>query len=346
MAQRPENTGKIGLHAVAERAGVGVATVDRVLNERGNVSGKTTLRVLEAARALGIRRILPETHRRLLRIEVILARPDLPLIGRMHQEFNRLAAGIDRSVVIQRTILADETPRLLSQALRATTCDAVVIYAQEHESIHAAIDRLHDRGVPVVTMISDLPQSARLAYAGTDHYRAGRTAGYFLSRTVHRPGPLLVLCNHLGFQSHAQRLRGLTSYLVERCPHLAVTEVLEGGDRLDLSEIRLIDAFRRHPGTVAVYNVGAANRAVAAAIRADLLATRPVFIGHELTVNTREMLRDGVMTLTIDQSPERQAQFAVDVLRHAFRLPGLGWMQVPYVSNVPFTLYGPENIAA
>ena len=40
----------ISLAALAKRIGVGVATVDRVLNERGGVSPETTRRVLQAAR--------------------------------------------------------------------------------------------------------------------------------------------------------------------------------------------------------------------------------------------------------------------------------------------------------
>ena len=42
----PEGRGKAGLQDVARLAGVGVATVDRVLNERGNVSPATARRVI------------------------------------------------------------------------------------------------------------------------------------------------------------------------------------------------------------------------------------------------------------------------------------------------------------
>ncbi len=53
----------ISLAALAKRIGVGVATVDRVLNERGGVSPETTRRVLQAAREAGLKRILPEERR-------------------------------------------------------------------------------------------------------------------------------------------------------------------------------------------------------------------------------------------------------------------------------------------
>jgi LacI family transcriptional regulator len=69
-----------------------------------------------------------------------------------------------------------------------------------------------------------------------------------------------------------------------------------------------------------------------------------VFIGHELTPFTEPMLRDGTMTLTIDQNPEQQARFAVDVLMHHFGHAVLAGVAPPYRSDVPFTLYGPENL--
>jgi LacI family transcriptional regulator len=101
---------RVTLADVVAKAGVGSATVDRVLHERGNVSGAVRKRVLEAARELGLKRILPSAHRRLVRINVILARPELPLIHRMGFEFRRLAQRMDHSITLHRTVLEDEAP--------------------------------------------------------------------------------------------------------------------------------------------------------------------------------------------------------------------------------------------
>jgi LacI family transcriptional regulator len=334
---------RITLHDVAQLAGVGSATVDRVINERGNVSDDVRQLVLKAARDLGLKRQLPVSHHRMVRINVILARPELPLIRRMGIEFRRLSDRMDHSVSIHRTTLEDETPTTIAEALLRSPCDAAVVYAQDHPLIRDAIAKLAARGKPVVTMISDLPGSARLAYAGTDHSKAGRSAGYFLSRMA-QPGPVIVLCNHLGFQSHAERVRGLTDNLASFAQNFVLAKVVEGGDDPVRSEVRLKDAFRAHPDTVAIYNVGAANRGVVAAIRAGLLHRLPVFIGHELTAFTWESLRAGLMTMTIDQSPELQAQFAIDVLRNHFNFAEATHLAPPYASTVPIVLYGPENL--
>ncbi len=77
------------LRRVAETAGVSGATVDRVLNERGNVSPKTAQKVINAARQIGLRRILPGSYHKGVRIEVLLIRPELPLIKRNQSVFHQ-----------------------------------------------------------------------------------------------------------------------------------------------------------------------------------------------------------------------------------------------------------------
>jgi LacI family transcriptional regulator len=91
LGRNASRSSKVTLTDVAKRACVGPETVDRVINERGNVSEATQRRVVEAARELGLRRTLPDSYRRHVRIEVVMARPELPLISRMHQEFRLLA---------------------------------------------------------------------------------------------------------------------------------------------------------------------------------------------------------------------------------------------------------------
>lgn len=331
---------------VAALAGVGSATVDRVLNERGNVSDDIRKRVLGAARDLGLRRILPSTHHRHLRVNVILARPERPLITRMATEFRRQSLRLDRSISLHRTLLKYESPEAIAEAMGRPGFDAIIVDAPDHPLIHATVGDLTRQDRPVVTIISDVPQTERLAYAGIDHYKAGRSAAFFLGRMTpaSRPGKVVILCHHIGFQAHAERIRGLTDQLQADAPHLELAEIVRGGDDPHLSEVKLKEAFRRHPEITGIYNAGAGNRGVVAAMRAGLLPRPPIFIGHELTAFTWASLRDGSMTLTIDQSPELQVQYALEVLMHHFGFEGTGHVEPPYVSTVPFVIYSPQNI--
>lgn len=329
-------TPRVTLDHVATRAGVGSATVDRVINERGNVSDEVRRRVLEAARELGLRRVLLTSHHRLVRVNVILARPERPLISRMAQEFRRQSARLDRAMTIHRTLLKYESPEAIAAAMLKEGFDAVIVDAPDHALIHEALDRLKSLNRPVITVISDVPGGRRLAYAGIDHAKAGRSAGWFLGHMA-RPGKVVVLCHHIGFQAHAERIRGLTEELA--ATQLTRAEVVRGGDDPILSEVLLKEAFARHPDCTAVYNAGAGNRGVVAAMKAGILAEPPTFVGHELTPFTWDMLRQGWMTLAIDQSPELQVQQALDRLMHHF-----GFDAEFQPAHVPFILYGPRNL--
>ncbi len=330
---------KAGLEQIAALAGVGIATVDRVLNERGNVSSETARKVIEAARQLKWPRMLPVPYRRGLRLEVLLARPDTPFFQRLNTAFADAAGTLDRSVVVQRSFV-DESPAALAERILATGAQAVIAYGEEDAAVIDAITAVTVRGIPVVTLVSDIPTSPRLAYVGIDHYSAGRTAAFFVQNMARAPGQLLVLCHNLRYRAHAQRVGGFRDRINERGGGLSIAAVLEGHDDRARSAALLSEALGRWPDVVGIYNAGGANRGVEAALLAAGLAGKAVFVGHELTVHTRRMLMQGTMTLTIDQNPELQARRAINILLHRF-----GYTEeAPRYDEVPFVVCGPENL--
>lgn len=329
------------LDDVAALAGVGIATVDRVLNERGGVGPETASLVLQAARTLELRRVLPKSHHNGLRFEVLLTRPELPLIKRMSQTFADFAGTLDHSIVIQRSVLSGDRAEDLADRLRKTKANAVIVYAPDDPAVHEAIADRAKAGVPVVTLISDVPAAARLAYAGINQYAAGRTAGFYVAQ-IASPGPVIVLCNSYSYQSHSERVRGFKASIDEHANGLDCVEVIEGGDQLVLSERLLAAAIRRHPGIVALYDAGAAHEAVENVL--GDMDHRVVFVGHELTPHTKSMMGRGLMSLIIDQNPERQARFAIDVLLRHFRYETTGTVDIVAAGNTPFTLHGPYNL--
>ena len=96
---------------IAKQAGVGTATVERVLNGRGGVRPVTAEKVVAAARALDYPRRLPDVHRGLLRIEVILVRPETAFFRRLSRAFERIGATLDPSVKVHRTFMEEGDPR-------------------------------------------------------------------------------------------------------------------------------------------------------------------------------------------------------------------------------------------
>lgn len=338
-----QHTDRSRLLQVASLAKVGIATVDRVLNERGGVRPETARRVLAAARELGLRRVLPSPYERTLRFEVLLARPELPLIARMSREFEILGQSLGRSALVLRSILADDRPEHLAQRMRNTDCDAVITYAPDSEPVLHAAAALVERRIPLITLFSDLPAHLRLAYAGPDHRASGRTAGWFIARMA-RPGGVLVLCNHKRYLAHALRLEGLRDALARHSDRHPLAEVIAGDDQARLSALLLKDAMRRHRDLAAIYDTGSSHAAIETLMGQSFRETRPLFVGHELTDQTRRMIGEGTMDLTIDQNPERQARFALETLLGHF-----GLEERPILPNTSgqasFTVHGPYNLA-
>ena len=149
----------------------------------------------------------------------------------------------------------------------ATPADAVILYGQEDVAIIDAVTRLTSNGVPVVTMVSDLPTSPRLAYVGIDHYGAGRSAAFFMARMVRRPGPVIVLTHSFAYRAHAQRVSGFRDGLADYNPTIPIAGIIEGRDQQMQSEQMVLELLR-NPGeeVVGIYNTGGANRAVERAI--------------------------------------------------------------------------------
>ncbi|MGO6908014.1 LacI family DNA-binding transcriptional regulator, partial [Rhizobium ruizarguesonis] len=88
---------KVTLKDVARQAGDGTETEERVINGRDGVRPETVEKVLLAARRLEYRLSLPVAHRGLIRIEVILVRPETSFYSRLNRAFERIAASLDDS---------------------------------------------------------------------------------------------------------------------------------------------------------------------------------------------------------------------------------------------------------
>ena len=333
-----------GLEAVAKRAKVGLATVDRVLNERGSVSPATVRRVIEAARELGLRRTLPAPHARQARIELLLAKSTTPFLVRLTQAFGQAAATLDRSIVILRRSVDMTDPAAVAAHIAGCTADGLIVYCEEHPANIAAIAAATAAGRPVICITTDVPTSQRFAYVGIDHIKAGRTAGFFAAHMAGRDGPALVLTTSTGFRAHKERTHGFGEALALHRPGIAIARVMPTGDDPELAYRRLAEALGQAPDTVAVYNTGGANPAVADAIRDHQASPGIVFVGHELTEASMVLLREGRMTVAIDQAPELQARRAIDLMLARLQLTPSG--SVPggtAAGEIAFTLHTREN---
>ena len=331
---------------IAREAGMSTATVDRVLNDRDGVRGKTRDRVLAIANRLGYFIQGVDAASQDVRVDFVLPAGTNSFMTALGQHLLEEAA--TRPDVRARLHLIEgfDANKLAQKLyeLREQT-QAVGLVGLDHPQVRDAIMALRDSGVHVSTLVSDIPISARLGYVGIDNRAAGRLAALLLGRFLpqHTEQKVAVFVGSLAYRGHEEREMGFRSLLSEEFPHLRIAHILEIGDDRDRAFAVTQDLLRKEPPH-AIYNIGAGNQGIARALKEARPgearpAPRIVFVGHDLTEATRRLLLDRTMDAVIDQNPRVEAREIVKLLVAAVKgapepsyLPRL---QVIFRENIP-----------
>ncbi|SHJ32348.1 transcriptional regulator, LacI family [Palleronia salina] len=312
--------GRATIHDVARVAGVSLSTVDRVLNGRETVRPGTRDRVEDAMRALNYVRnaaaanlarkrdfrflfLLPggqNTFMRMLEAEV----------GDYGQQF--AADSVDIEVRTLPPFDAEALQSALKQ-IDPGSVSGVALVAVDTPGVRDAVRSLRAHGVPVVTLVSDLPSELREHFVGINNIWAGRTAASLLGRFCGRAaGHIAVVAGSTVLQDHAERYLGFQQVLSADFPHLVALPALEALDDAETAERLLSETLAQHDDIVGIYSLGAGNRGVVAAI--DRLERSPPTVLHELTEYSRGWLLSGKIDAVIRQDPAREARSAIRTL--------------------------------
>ncbi len=304
------------VHDVAREAGVSLATVDRVLNGRPGVRSETAEKVAEAIKALDFRRDLSASllaRSRDLGVSFLI--PD----GRNEFMFalgaaiqRRASASQGERVSITTRLVHAFDPTALATALGELdpkTCDCAVVVATENDKVRRAIDSATRRGISVITLVSDLPDSARRAFVGIDNHAAGRTAASLMGRFA-KPGAIGLIAGSLSLADHHQRREGFEAVLAAEFPGHQIVGPIEGFDDDAKTEAAALELLKRP--LAGIYNMGAGNAGLIRALQKTGHGKVRV-VAHELTPATRAGLTSGAIDVVIDQNPDGEIAAALGI---------------------------------
>ncbi len=298
---------------IAKVAKVSTATVDRVLNHRPGVRDATTQKVLKAAAELDY---LPDNA-----LYAALTAQPMRLTFLLPDGSNRFIRMLGDTVgysqdhlspfnVKCRTELFESfNPQQLAASLLrlGQRSDGIAFMALEHPAVREAVSALAEKGVPAITLISDLSGSNRAGYVGLDNRAAGRTSGYLVGRFIGsgaRSAKVALIAGSLSYRAHEEREAGFLHVIEEMFPALQVVGLREGQDDAQKNYEQTRTLLEQHPDLAGIYNIGGASDGVARALKECGREHKVVFIGHGLTPDTRAMLIDGSMDAVITQSPQ------------------------------------------
>lgn len=287
------------IRQISELAGVSLATVDRVLNNRPNVKEKTRRKVSEAIAKLTTDH---GNQDEVLDLRLFCASGETfnTAMANAVTTVNRSMPGIHVTSAFEKTSLLDAhdfADRILREGSGA---DGVMVVAHEHPAFNNAIRKLEDQGIRVICLTTDLPSSRRSAYVGNDQYAAGSVAGQLIGKALPREKKRILLVMSVAFRCQQEREMGFRRVLRADFPHLKIEDRLISDD-VPETTFEYIKSYISSTGgpPAAIYNVAGANRGIAMAMEhADCLLDT-LFVGHELTQQSRTLLETRAMDYVI-----------------------------------------------
>ena len=300
---------------IARRAGVSKATVDRVLNDRPGVQEHTR------AHVLAIASIAPrQGEGARIQLDFVLPGGANAFMDDLERQLERQMQARDDVVVVVHRLKGFSPEEIAArlEALQATTRGVGVI-GVDSPRVREAVRRLIGAGVPVLTLVSDISHAGRFSYVGIDNRAAGRLAGYLIGRFIPgAAGKVALIAGSLAYRGHEEREMGFRHVLQESFPALDIVAQREIGEDAGRAYDEVSALLAEHADLRAIYCIGSGVEGVARALR-EFHREQTIFIGHDLTDDTRQFLLSGVMDAAIDQNSRVEAREAIDRLARAAR---------------------------
>ena len=309
------------IREIARQAGLSEATVDRVLNQRGGVRQSTVDEVHRAVADLHRQRSQMRLTGRTFFLDLVVDAParfsqavraalesQLPLV--------RPATFRARFHLAEAPPVTELVATLDGIARRGS--QGVVLKAPDHPLVVAAVERLAEGGIPVVTLVTDLPTSRRVAYVGLDNRAAGATAAYLLDQWLPDDGAVLVTRGTGSFRGEDDREMGFRATLRSLRPGRRQVDLVDptGDDEVLRGLVR--DALAADPDIAGVYSLYATggNAATLAAF-ADAARTCRAFVAHDLDAENLALLQGGRLSAVLHHDLALDLRRACHVIMQA-----------------------------
>lgn len=305
---------------IAELAGVSRGTVDRVLNNRGSVNPATAALVKDIARQLDYKPnragIALAAQRKNLKLGVLLfdtGNQYFEDVWKGVSEKSEELAGYNCTVLTKRVGFCAHDQADAIAELQSQQIDGLVLTPFNDPLIAEQINMLSDRGIPVITTNTDIHNSKRLAFVGSDFYRCGQTAAGLMRLMTNGPLHVGIITGSSQVLCHTDRIKGFCDCITASYPHIRVVETIENSDDEFESYDKTLDLLSRRPKLNALYftagGVYGGCRAVLTARRTDIR-----IIAYDKVPTTRDLVEQNVIAATICQQPYVQGARPLQLL--------------------------------
>ena len=343
---------QIRIKDIAERAGVSVGTVDRVLHNRPNVSRTSLEKVRRVLKELDYQPNMYASalaYNRSYSFHLIMPKHASEAYWQEIEEGALKACETRRDFRINIKIsyytrLENETFIKAYEGCLSENPDGVIIVPASLEITQQFTDRLHERNVPFVLLDSYMPELNPLSFYGQDSLSSGFFAARMLMLLAAKDREIMLMKmtkdGKVASQQQDSREAGFRHYMRSHHNKVTIHELslpLDGNK--EIYEEKLEDFFSRHNGI---------HHAITFCSKAHIVGEfllrtnrrKVQIMGYDMVQKNADCLRKGSISFLIAQHAYMQGYYCVETLFQAIVLK----KEVSPVNYMPIEILNKENV--
>ena len=333
---------------IAEKAGVSIGTVDRILHKRGRYSEATAEKVMSIVESLNYKPNLMArrlSDSRSCRIAVLLPFPQLnsaywslPLSGinRAAKELEPFGVSLEIRHFDHYSKGGNRSFAVTAAEIDERNIDGILMAPILGSPANAFLKNLK-KDIPVIFFDTDLPGAKRMAYIGQDSYQSGRLGAQLIHKLIQGKsgrgkfagmvGPsgifrkkirnkILIVTPNLENEHFTNRIRGFMDYSEDDVTILKVSVESDHNIEHFYGQMDNILHTSRHHRTAGIFVTDASVHFTAEYLSSisHFPGGSPVLIGYDLVPKNRQWLEQGKIDFLLTQRPDQQGYNGINRL--------------------------------
>ena len=210
-----------------------------------------------------------------------------------------------------RHLFPDRDVELVTLAYRT---QGLMLTAGNPKGLSPLINEAEEKGVRVVCVSTDAPESRRSTIVCVEPWLNGHLAGELMGKFVPANSKVGVVAGMLRALDHRKKTDGFSDAFRRQCPGGEIVDILEGHEDEDESFQKTFDLLGRVPDLAGLYVNTVNCLPVCRALGARGLAGKVRLIATDLFSEMARYFEKGTISASIYQQPYRQGQTAVRLI--------------------------------
>lgn len=337
---------------IAQKAGVSIGTVDRVLHDRGMVNPETKARILQvmkeldyhpnhAAQGLAVRKkklklcfLIPANHNHPFYYDI--KKSALKKAEELKQY------GVQVLFKELTVTLSGQFPSYSDLFPSDEIIDGMILPGIKGVNASLFFEELDRRRIPYVFYNGLAEAKNCLAYVGCNYIKSGKLAAG-LSALLGREDARVCIYSEGrdGIPSHTDRICGFREEAAARYPDMQILDVRPISTNQIDNFLSAQEMFETYPDVNIVYVVNPADYGICEAVSRADQNHQVRIITNDLVSKQIPMIDQGIISATICQEPEKQGSMPLDIL---FRYLAYGTIPKEKICYTNLSIHIAQNL--